>query len=272
MEIDAWDNEETPEEPKVTHGYTLVSHITFRSVCEIIRDYYDKEASEAVDEQGYRSAPILISLENHCGAHGQLRLAQIMKEVWGDRLVSKAVVKAGHEEQAGADSHVDLCDLHNRIVVIVEHHLSGEVPKVVEEMEKLEYDLEDGDEEQKTAQKIYEEKEKEQAAATAKIVPELAELGVYAQSVKPVDNSWYETPELINGPHNHLINVSESGLTSHLLTASDKIGRHNAQHLMRVFPKGTRISSQNLNPVPFWGVGAQICKSNFSDETFLFQP
>ena len=27
---------------------------------------------------------------------------------------------------------------------------------------------------------------------------------------------------------------------------------------MRVYPKGTRISSNNLNPVPFWGVGAQI--------------
>lgn len=30
---------------------------------------------------------------------------------------------------------------------------------------------------------------------------------------------------------------------------------------MRVFPKGTRISSKNLQPVPFWGVGAQICAS-----------
>jgi phosphatidylinositol phospholipase C delta len=32
---------------------------------------------------------------------------------------------------------------------------------------------------------------------------------------------------------------------------------------MRVFPKGTRISSKNLNPVPFWGVGAQICALNW---------
>jgi len=45
--------------------------------------------------------------------------------------------------------------------------------------------------------------------------------------------------------------------------ASEKIGRHNAHHLMRVFPKGTRISSKNLNPVPSWGVGAQICALNW---------
>ncbi len=32
---------------------------------------------------------------------------------------------------------------------------------------------------------------------------------------------------------------------------------------MRVYPKGTRISSKNLNPVPFWGVGAQVCALNW---------
>lgn len=116
VEIDAWDDEDNVEEPKVTHGYTLVSHITFRSVCEIIRDYHDKEAQEAVDEQGYRSAPILISLENHCGAKGQLRLAQIMREVWGDRLLSEAVRQEGHQEQAGEDSQVNLVELGFKIV------------------------------------------------------------------------------------------------------------------------------------------------------------
>ena len=70
VEIDAWDGDDNPDEPKVTHGYTLVSNISFRSVCETIRDVHDKESAEAVDEQGYRAAPILISLENHCGAHG----------------------------------------------------------------------------------------------------------------------------------------------------------------------------------------------------------
>ena len=50
---------------------------------------------------------------------------------------------------------------------------------------------------------------------------------------------------------------------SHLPTHTDKISRHNAHHLMRVFPKGTRISSKNLHPVPFWGIGAQICALNW---------
>jgi len=34
---------------------------------------------------------------------------------------------------------------------------------------------------------------------------------------------------------------------------------------MRVYPKGTRISSTNLKPVPYWGIGAQICALNLQN-------
>ncbi|KAI7332121.1 hypothetical protein KC315_g4797, partial [Hortaea werneckii] len=45
VEIDAWDGEDTVDEPKVTHGYTLASNISFRSVCETIRDIVDEESA-----------------------------------------------------------------------------------------------------------------------------------------------------------------------------------------------------------------------------------
>lgn len=256
IEIDAWDNDDDPEEPKVTHGYTLVSHIPFKAVCETIRDVVDKEAAEAVDEQGYRAAPILVSLENHCNPFGQARLVQIMREVWGDRLLSKAVREEGHREQQGSGESVCLDKLGSKICLIVEYHFPEEPTDDDDYDEDDEFD----DEEEKEAQKTYKAKKK---AASTIIIPELAELGVYAQSVKPVNNSWFEGPELTNGPHNHLINVSETGLKSHMPANNEKIARHNALHLMRVFPKGTRISSKNLKPVPFWAVGAQICALNW---------
>lgn len=105
------------------------------------------------------------------------------------------------------------------------------------------------DEEQRKAHEQY--REKKNAVKAGGIIPELAELGVYAQSVKPVNNSWYESV-LENAPHHHLINVSEIGLKSHMPADSSRIAVHNSKHLMRVFPKGTRISSRNLAPVPFW--------------------
>jgi phosphatidylinositol phospholipase C delta len=255
VEIDAWDDDSNPEEPKVTHGYTLVSHISFRAVCETIRDVVDEEAAVALDEPGYRAAPILISLENHCGPHGQLRLVQIMKEVWGERLLSEEVRLKGHHEQDGEHEQVRLDELGAKICVIVEYHLPNEVDEADEAASSSE------DEEEKKARETY--KEKKKAAASNIIVPELAELGVYAQSVKPADNSWFEGPEMINGPHHQLINVSESQLKSHMPANNDKIARHNALHLMRVYPRGTRITSRNLNPVPFWAVGSQICALNW---------
>ncbi|KAF9878878.1 phosphatidylinositol-specific phospholipase C [Colletotrichum karsti] len=248
VEIDAWDNPDNKDEPKVTHGYTLVSNIPFRTVCETIRDVVDQEAREPVP-----AAPILLSLENHCDPEGQLRLVLIMKEVFGDRLLSKAVRAKGHAEQDGQGDHVRLEELGNKIVVIVEYHFPGEPDD-----SSSSSDDEDGEE--KKNHEAYKAKKKE--ASKTLIVPELEELGVYAQSVKPVDNSWYEEV-LKEAPHHHLINVSESGLASHMPGASDKIARHNAHHLMRVFPKGTRISSKNLHPAPFWGIGAQICALNW---------
>ncbi|KAI4665601.1 uncharacterized protein J4E78_003063 [Alternaria triticimaculans] len=250
VEIDAWDNDDNKEEPKVTHGFTLVSNIPFRQVCETIRDVVDKEAASEKN-----AAPIMISLENHCDAHGQLRLAQIMQEVLGPRLLSKAIRDKGTREQddPSKHEHVTLAELGNKVAVIVEYHLPNEE-------ESSSSDSSSDEEEQKQARQEYDAKKK--AANAGTIVPELAELGVYAQSVKPVNNSWFEA-ELENAPHHQLINVSESGLKAHLPANSAKIARHNAHHLMRVYPKGTRISSKNLAPVPFWGIGAQICALNW---------
>ncbi|KAI2467187.1 PLC-like phosphodiesterase [Annulohypoxylon bovei var. microspora] len=255
VEIDAWNNEDNKEEPKVTHGYTLVSHIPFRAVCETMRDVVDKEAAQSSNAQGYRAAPIMLSLENHCDAYGQLRLVEIMKEVFGNRLLSKAVREKGHREQEGDGDPVTLAELGSKIVLIVEYHLPDEA-----ETSDDENDTSPEDEEQKQARAAYLAKKK--ATASGAIIPELAELGVYAQSVKPKDNSWFEGV-LRDGPHDHLINVSETGLASHMPGANEKIAEHNSRHLMRVFPKGTRISSKNLKQVPFWGVGAHICAMNW---------
>ena len=256
VEIDAWDNSDNLDEPKVTHGYTLVSNIPFRIVCETIRDVLLEEIATAQNMPGHSPSPILLSLENHCNAHGQMRLVQLMKEIFGDLLLSKPIRDQGTMEQEGSGEHVTLGDLGASIAVIVEFHLP-------EEKDTSDSDSDDDadEEEEKAARQEYKNKKKEEASSI--IIPELAELGVYAQSVKPSDNSWYEPGILTNGPHHHLINVSETGLASHLPDHAVPIAQHNSRHLMRVFPKGTRISSSNLKPVRFWGLGAQICALNW---------
>ncbi|KAJ2903046.1 hypothetical protein MKZ38_010466 [Zalerion maritima] len=248
VEIDAWDGDDDKDEPKVTHGYTLVSNIHFRVVCETIRDVMDQEAG-----RGVRAAPIMLSLENHCGGHGQMRLAQIMREVFGERLVDRAVEADG----LNPAEYIPLEAIGSKVVVIVEYHYPDE-PK---DSSSSSSSSSSEDEEEKQGRHQYKQKKKE--GPPPKIIAELAELGVYAQSVKPKDNSWFDPGELTDAPHHHLINVSETGLSSHLPANNLKISMHNSKHLMRVYPKGTRISSRNLNPVPFWGLGAQICALNW---------
>ncbi|KAK5991784.1 1-phosphatidylinositol 4,5-bisphosphate phosphodiesterase 1-like protein [Cladobotryum mycophilum] len=266
VEIDAWDNSDNVDEPKVTHGYTFVSNVLFRSVCEKIRSVFDEELAVAATQQPGRSVtPILLSLENHCGPHGQLRLVQIMRDVFGDRLLTEAVRARGtyppppQQQQLLHDDsqHVTLDDIGAKIVVIVEFHLPDEAT----DSDSVYSEEDSGDEEQRNARKAY--KDKKKATPSSIIIPELAALGIYAQSVKPKNNSWYDPGVLVDGPHHHLINVSESGLSAHLPAKSSQISRHNARHLMRVYPKGTRISSSNLKAVPFWGIGAQIAALNW---------
>lgn len=246
VEIDAWDNDENPSEPKITHGYTLASHIPFRAVCETMKQALQKEEAEVSEDNSYKPAPVLLSLENHCSVAGQKRLVEIMDEVWGDLLITKPIDVQGTH----IDEHTALDHLGAKIAVMVEFHPSDQ-PAPIEPVHES-----DDEEDKKVKEK------RNEAKKGAAIIPELSDLGVYAQSVKPFDDSWY-TSTLTNGPHDHLINISETGLIELMPKHAKRISEHNSRHLMRVYPKGTRISSKNLNPVPFWGIGAQVCALNW---------
>lgn len=256
VEIDAWDNDDDPAEPKVTHGFTLVSHIPFRTVCETIRD---TQLDEIKNNAESTPAPIFVSLENHCGEAGQKRIVEIAHEVFGDNLL----IDDPREKSPDQLPHITLEHLGSKVCFMVEYFFPGQKPGEDEDDDSSssssDSDREADAEDAKAAKQQYRERKKQ---ASALIIPELSALGVAVQSVKPPNNSWFET-ELENAPDHHLINISETGLAAHLPEHSPKVAEHNSKHLMRVYPKGTRISSKNLHPVPFWGIGAQVCALNW---------
>jgi hypothetical protein len=77
VEIDAWDS---PEGPKVTHGWTLVGATSFKSVCEAI--------VASIKDGDW---PVMVSLECHAGHENQLEMVRLMKEIWGSRLVTSEI-------------------------------------------------------------------------------------------------------------------------------------------------------------------------------------
>ncbi|PWN31796.1 PLC-like phosphodiesterase [Meira miltonrushii] len=246
VEIDAWDSDDKAE-PKVTHGYTLTEHVSFRHVCEAIKNTLEEEITAISQRQAHPPLPIFISLENHCSPGGQERLAAIMEEVFGDRLIT--------QHAKDQNDPIKLDELTGKILVMVEYYglEKDDVPDDIPANAKQAQDSDD------KASKEHREKKDEKPA---KIIPQLAALGVYAQSMKPKDDAWLKGT--LTEPQNHLVNVEERAVLELIeKKQGQSVSKHNANHLMRIYPKGTRINSKNLNPVPFWGVGAQVCALNW---------
>ncbi|NWW86810.1 PLCH1 phosphodiesterase, partial [Rhynochetos jubatus] len=80
IEVDCWDGPDG--EPVVHHGYTLTSKILFRDVAETINKY-------AFIKNEF---PVILSIENHCSIQQQQKIAQYLKEIFGDKLDLSSVV------------------------------------------------------------------------------------------------------------------------------------------------------------------------------------
>ncbi|XP_063772181.1 1-phosphatidylinositol 4,5-bisphosphate phosphodiesterase eta-1 [Pseudophryne corroboree] len=74
IEVDCWDGPDG--EPVVHHGYTLTSKIPFKEVVEAINKH-------AFVKNEY---PVILSIENHCNIQQQRKIAQYLKEIFGDKL------------------------------------------------------------------------------------------------------------------------------------------------------------------------------------------
>jgi phosphatidylinositol phospholipase C delta len=92
-----------------------------------------------------------------------------------------------------------------------------------------------------------------------KIDPQLAALGIYAQSIKPKGN-WL-VQELVD-PLHALVNISESGLKRLLPNSLEGLVGHAREHMRRCYPRGLRVGSSNMNPLPVWRAGTQIAALN----------
>lgn len=78
VELDCWDGDDGL--PVIYHGKTLTSSVPVREVCAVIKRY-------AFMASPY---PIILSAEVHCSLEQQVQLVTILKEVFGDALITKS--------------------------------------------------------------------------------------------------------------------------------------------------------------------------------------
>ncbi|CAE6432273.1 unnamed protein product [Rhizoctonia solani] len=242
VEIDVWDSSDGPI---VTHGYAFTQSISFRSVCEAI--------GAAV---GPNDLPVMVSLECHASPSTQETMVRIMMETWGDKLVQAEI--------EGIEGMVSLKHVRGRILLMVEWFSPASRappqhdPSSSSSSSSSSDDDDDGGD--KRQREVALAGEQAQKQLDSRISPSLAKLGVYAKSVKPQGDF---TAQRIIEPLHCLLNISENALSKLLTSRLEALVQMGHTHQTRVYPRGTRVQSTNLNPLKAWRAGAQIAALNW---------
>ena len=270
-------------EPVIYHGRTLTSKVPVREVCEAIVKY------------GFVTSPypIIISAEVHCGLVQQDMLASIMKNVFGDALVSAPVddrpkieVLPSPEELKGRV----LLKAKNLYVSESEslHPKDATVDNEFSETTSSDQDvLSDVKSELKKVGKKVGHKVLERVGShrtsfgkhtrsspplssktssngedkdkkKVKMSLELLALLVYTVGVKCRGLNKKETyaPE-------HIFSLSENSANKLLKGGMMDLIKHTQGHIVRIYPKGVRINSTNYHPHRYWSAGAQLVALNW---------
>ncbi|KAI1820696.1 PLC-like phosphodiesterase [Xylaria intraflava] len=214
-------------EPRVLHGYTLTKEVSFRAVCEAIRD----NAFVVSD------LPVIVSLEVHCSTQQQEIMVQIMEETWAGYLLPKPTEDAKVLPSPG--------DLRRKILVKVKYVPPDASPSAVEE-EEIQDAAVSEDAKAKTAKKH------------SKTIQALSALGIY---IKGVSFKSLTQPEA--SMPTHIFSLSEGGVEEMHEKNATLLFEHNRQYMMRTYPSGIRIQSSNLDPPVFWRKGVQIVALNW---------
>ena len=222
-------------EPRVLHGYTLTQSVPFRAVVHAIKD----SAFIASD------LPIIVSLEVHANLDQQHTMVEIMKEVWAEHLVN--ISEAAEDD---VDSLPSPGSLRNKILIKVKWTPNSHTGKSNNPMEQVASASSNTGHQSSTSQQ----------QKASKVIKSLSELGVYTRAY---------TFKQFNQPEasipTHVFSLSEGKV--HDMHTDPAHGpamfNHNMRYLMRVFPKGTRVGSGNVDPAFHWRQGAQMVALNW---------
>lgn len=107
--VDIWDGD---KEPCVYHGKTLTSKVSVREISRAIAKY-------AFVASPY---PVIISAEIHCNVEQQDMVADIMREEFGDVLVTGPLPGREHELEQGVRDLPSPEELRGKILLKVPNH------------------------------------------------------------------------------------------------------------------------------------------------------
>ncbi|XP_053258022.1 1-phosphatidylinositol 4,5-bisphosphate phosphodiesterase delta-4 [Podarcis raffonei] len=243
LEVDCWDGPNG--EPIVYHGHTFTSKIPFWEVVTTL-DKYAFRASKY---------PIILSLENHCSIEQQDIMAQQLKGILGEQLLTTTIDGRVPVQLPSPEELKGKIILKGKKIGHLEDYLNGHLDEPPEREEEEEE--EEGPEAEEEV--LRNEDKKKEKKAKQSLSQELSDCIVYCKSVPfhsfQHSRSHYKSYEMSS--------FAESKARKLIREAGNDFIRHNAWQLTRIFPSGLRTDSSNYNPQAMWNVGCQLVALNF---------
>ncbi|XP_071978410.1 1-phosphatidylinositol 4,5-bisphosphate phosphodiesterase delta-4 isoform X1 [Engystomops pustulosus] len=242
VEVDTWDGPNG--EPIVYHGHTFTSKIFFKDVISAINKY-------AFRVSDY---PVILSLENHCSVEQQDTMAQHLKSILGEKLVTRTLDGRVPVQLPSPEELRGKIILKGKKIGRLEDSLAepSEDPSMGEISEE-----EDGGEVDE--ENIRNEDKKRSKKSKDRLSQELSDCIIYCKSV-PFESFRHSRT------HYKLYEMSsftEYKARKLVREPGNEFVRHNAWQLTRVYPTGLRTDSSNYNPQDMWNVGCQMVALNF---------
>jgi phosphatidylinositol phospholipase C delta len=229
-------------EPVVYHRKTLTTKASVRDICR------------AIDKYAFVTSPypVIISAEIHCGSDQQARLATIMRDIFGDKLVTSPI--EGHDLSGLPSPEV----LKRRILFKAKPRVESDPPSPPSSaVDSAESTAESDTGLARFARRL--------SISPPSLSPDrpsfsntLSDLLVYTAGIK-----YQGFSKLITYQPRHQFSVSES--TANRIIRENKADwvKHNLTHMSRVYPKAIRMLSTNFDPTPYWSAGCQLVAMNW---------
>eukprot|EP00092_Neocalanus_flemingeri_P024885 GFUD01026985.1.p1 GENE.GFUD01026985.1~~GFUD01026985.1.p1 ORF type:complete len:650 (+),score=151.93 GFUD01026985.1:38-1951(+) len=276
VELDCWDGPDG--EPIIYHGWTLTSKLLFKDVL-----------MDAIKPYAFMTSPypVILSIENHCNREQQDKMAEHFKRILGDILYMESVdgsmselpspeslkhkilIKAKKirltatgsiDTEASSDDFVETPSTTNLSLrqILENSYTEGDVPKVPSRKDSVQA--------KKDLRKISKEEEMVKTSILTQSRT-LSNLVNYVEAVKfhgfDVERKCWEMSSFEETKASQFCSSE---------TMARKFLSFNSTNLSRIYPKGTRLFSSNLDPLPMWAAGCQMVALNFQecDRTNMF--
>ncbi|XP_065898551.1 1-phosphatidylinositol 4,5-bisphosphate phosphodiesterase delta-4-like isoform X2 [Dysidea avara] len=247
LELDCWDGSDG--EPKVTHGYTLVSELTLIEVAETINKY-------AFNTSRY---PLILSLENHCSKEQQKRMAQIFNDVFGDSLAKENLVEL-EELNRLPSPH----DLQRKIILKgTIKHSNNRSSKLISYCKDDAVGLSSSDIKFAQPYIMTDGKEVEEEF----LCEDLNSLIVYLRSKRINPWKWEDQQKTTVC---EMFSFDESKASSKYKDINELLDCTERQ-LVRTYPVSSRMDSSNYDPIPMWNAGIHMVALNIQTyDNYMF--